>query len=343
MNNIILPSAFAESFPSLFEGLKKARTVFDSINCFEDVKRVFLMGQGLSPNTYRSYLTAVKLFYKFTKGLNPLQVKPGDIESFYDHTVKRIGRNTAYLRIKGLKNFFSGIRNLIPFYTSPFELMSKNLKRKLSRRKKGNRTKKALTISEISRLLIWLKEDKCIYGLGNYALLYMLITSGLRAMELCQLKWKDLVYSEGTWKAYFIGKGEKEAEQELYTPAVESCLVYYRKQFKRNPEPEDFLFYTVPRYNGDSIRPLSYRALWYRSTQAGKLAEKQGIIKRKLSFTPHLMRRTYATVLYKSGMQIKAIQGKTRHTSIEILLKHYIHDEEPATPYFDKIFQGVAV
>lgn len=179
------------------------------------------MGQGLSPNTYRSYLTAVKLFYEFTKGLNPLQVKPGDIEFFYDHIVKRIDRNTAYLRIKGLKNFFSGIRNLIPFYTSPFELMSKNLKRKLSRRKKGNRTKKALTTNEISRLLSWLKEDTSIYGLGNYALLYILITSGLRAMELCQLKWKDLVCLDGTWKAYFIGKGEMEAEQELYTPAVD--------------------------------------------------------------------------------------------------------------------------
>jgi integrase len=170
----------------------------------------------------------------------------------------------------------------------------------------------------------------------------MLITSGLRAMELCQLKWKDFERSGETWKAFFIGKGGKEAEQELYSPAVASCLDYFRKQFKRNPEPEDFLFYTVPRFNGDENKPLSYRALWYRITQTGKQAGKQGIIKRELSFTPHLMRRTYATVLYKSGMQIKAIQGKTRHASIETLVKHYIHDEEPATPYFNKIFQGVS-
>ena len=34
----------------------------------------------------------------------------------------------------------------------------------------------------------------------------MLITSGLRASELCQLKWKDLECTGGTWKAYFIGQ-----------------------------------------------------------------------------------------------------------------------------------------
>ncbi|MBN2534128.1 MAG: hypothetical protein JXB88_14655 [Spirochaetales bacterium] len=48
MNNLTLNSAFAEFFPSLFEGVKKAWTVFDSIKNFEDVKRVFLLGQGLS-------------------------------------------------------------------------------------------------------------------------------------------------------------------------------------------------------------------------------------------------------------------------------------------------------
>jgi integrase len=245
MNNLTLNSAFAESFPSLFQGLKKARTIFESIKSFEDVKRIFLLGQGLSPNTYKSYLTAVKQFYDFTKGLNPLQVKPGDIESFYDSIVKKIDRNTAYIRIKGLKNFFAGIRNLIPFYASPFELMSKNLKKKLSRTKKGNRTKKALTIREVNRLLSWLNRDTRIYGLENHALFYMLITSGLRASELCQLKWKDLDCIEGTWKAYFTGKGEKDAEQELYTPAVNVCLAYFRKQFNRDPEPGDCLFYTA--------------------------------------------------------------------------------------------------
>ena len=221
--------------------------------------------------------------------------------------------------------------------------MSKNLHKKLSKTKKGNRTKKALTAGEIKTLLSWLNQDKSIYGLENYSLFYMLVTSGLRASELCQLKWKDLDFIEGVYIARFIGKGEKQAEQEIYTPAVLACLDYFRMQFKRNPQPEDFVFYSVPRFKGDKVKSLSYRALWYRITQTGKEARKQGILKREISFTPHLMRRSYATVLYKSGMKIKAIQEKTRHASIDTLVKHYIHDEENTSPYFDKILQVVTI
>lgn len=61
-----------------------------------------------------------------------------------------------------------------------------------------------------------------------------------------------------------------------------------------------------------------------------------GIIKRKIIFSPHLFRRSYATLLYKSGMGLKAIRVKTRHTSMEVLTRHYIHDEEPATPYLSR-------
>jgi integrase/recombinase XerD len=343
MNDLTLSSAMAESFPSLFEGLKKAQSILDSIKSFEDVERIFLMGQGLSPHTYRSYLTAVKQFYDFTKGLNPLQVRPGDIEAFYDSLVKHTDRNTAYIRIKGLKKFFSGIRNLIPFYTSPFEVMGENLRRKLRRTKKGNRTKKTLTVNEINLLLSWLRNDTSIIGLQNYAIIFMLITSGLRASELCQLSWKHLDFSEDTWTANFTGKGNKSASQELYTPAVDACLDCFKKQFKRDPLPDDALFRTIPAFKGDDSRPLKYHTLWYRVSQIGNTARAEGIIKRDVIFSPHLMRRTYATVLYKSGMGLKAIQEKTRHANIEVLVKHYIHDEEKASPYFQKIFQGVAV
>jgi len=71
---------------------KRVQSIFDSIKSFEDLKREFLMGEGLSKNTYRNYLQAVKRFYEFTGGLHPLQVKPSDIERFYDHVSQRVDR-----------------------------------------------------------------------------------------------------------------------------------------------------------------------------------------------------------------------------------------------------------
>jgi len=77
--------------------------------------------------------------------------------------------------------------------------------------------------------------------------------------------------------------------------------------------------------------------LWNKIQKIGRDARAAGVIKRDLQFSPHLFRRSYATALYQSGMKLKAIMEKTRHSNIEVLAKHYICDEEPAAPYFDKI------
>ena len=123
MNDLIIPSQLTKRFPRLEAIIKQAQGMFDSIHSFEDLERHFLKGNGLSPNTYRSYLTAVRQFYEFTQGLNPLQVKPADIESFYDHLVKTVDRNTAYLRIRGLKKFFAGVEKTVLIYSNPFSIM----------------------------------------------------------------------------------------------------------------------------------------------------------------------------------------------------------------------------
>jgi integrase len=248
MNDLIVSAELAHSFPDVVEGLKKASDLFERIKSFEDLERLFLEGSGLSSNTYRSYLEAVRQFYQFTKGLNPLQVRPADIEAFYDHLLTRVDRNTAYLRIRGLKKFFEGIRNVVPFYQSPFEIMGEKLHAKLNCTKKGNRTKKTLTREELKALLEFLRKDTSARGLEDYALAFMLVTSGLRASELCALRWGDLEQSEGKWTALFIGKGGKEAEQELFAPAVEACRLYFLQQFRRVPKPEDALFWTVPSF-----------------------------------------------------------------------------------------------
>ena len=337
MNDLIIRSDMQRAFPTMAAGLIRAQNIFEQIKSFEDVERLFLLGSGLSVNTYKNYLQSVKQFYRFTNGLNPLQVRPGDIEAFYDHIVKKVDRNTACLRIRGLKKFFAGIRNVIPIYTSPFEIMEPKLIKKLNRVKKGNRTKAALSKAEVNGLLAWLKKDQSITGLENYAITFMLVTSGLRAAELIQLKWRDLENFEGVWTAKFIGKGDREAEQELYAPAVEACREYFVLQHSREPGPEDDLFYTYPEGPRRSDR-MSYNTLWHRISQIGKAAREKGIIKRDIQFSPHLFRRSYATLLYKSGMKLKAIQEKTRHASIEVLTKHYIHDNEPASPYFAAVF-----
>ena len=204
--------------------------------------------------------------------------------------------------------------------------MSEKLHAKLNRIKKSTRTKKALNRAEIKRLLEWLKADRSIIGMENYAICFMLITSGLRASELIQLKYKEIDYNPegGSWTCYFIGKGNREAEQELYPAAVQACADYFKKHMKRQPKPDDSLFYTDPVIPGEKPGPMTYATLWRRISDIGKATRESGIITRELQFSPHLMRRSYATLLNKSGMGLKAIQEKTRHSNIETLWQSII-------------------
>jgi integrase/recombinase XerD len=241
----------------------------------------------------------------------------------------------------------AGAMRLILFKTSAlrwqrFNTISEKLLHKLNRSKRGNRTKKALSPVEMKRLLIWLSEDKTELGLENYALFFVLATSGLRASELAQIRWKDIECFKGKWTAKFIGKGGLESEQELYEPALMACAEYFRKTFHRIPKLQnnDYLFYTVPSFSGEEWRPLTKRhTIWARVKKIGMKARESAIIKRELVFSLHLLRRSYATGLYKSGMGIKAIQHMTRHASVETPMKHYVYDDELATPYLDKLLE----
>ena len=130
MNELVISSEFEKVFPTIGEGIRNALHLFNSVQSFEDLERLFLQGNGLSPHTYRAYFTAVKQFYTFTGGQHPFQTIPADIEKFYDHLVKTVDRNTAAARVAGLKKFFKGIEDQVAFYTSPFKIMTEKLSAK---------------------------------------------------------------------------------------------------------------------------------------------------------------------------------------------------------------------
>lgn len=328
MNDLITIENVNKIFPNFEQGFRKAAELFAKIQSFEDIETYLLRGRGLSPNTYRSYLTAVKQLYSFTDGLNPFQIVPGHIERFYDDLRKRCAIQTAYNRVQGLKKFFACIAAQMPGYVSPFDVMDEALIKKLNKTK-AKATKQALTAPELNRLLSWLSGRKDERGKLAYQAIYMLSTTGLRASELCGLRWSDIEQIDGTYYANFIGKGDKPGHQELYKPALDTI--------KKKGE---CLFYRID----GSGRQLDAHALWYIITEIGKEAKEAGIIAetRRLTFSPHLFRRTYATLLYKSGMRIKALAEKTRHSSIDTLIKHYVDDSEPAGPYFAKVFKATA-
>ncbi len=337
MDDLVVREALT-ALPTMAQGLLRAFELMQQVKSFEDIERLFLKGAGLSINTYRSYLQSVKGFYAFTGGLNPLQVLPADIESYFDDLVSRgLDWKTILLRIAGLKKFFSGIRNVIPTYSSPFDaqIMSTKLREKLNARGKDGGTKKALSKAEIKRLLKHLQAEE---DPVDYAMIFMILTSGLRAAEMLSIRYEDIDFSDDICTASFIAKGGKRVEHELYKPAVEAARASFRAMFQRDPAPQDHLYWITAQAEGEVDRRMTYHTLWHRVIAIGERVKVASLIRSSIEFTPHLFRRSYITQLYRSGMKLKALQSKSRHRSMEILVNHYVDDSEPAAPYLDKIY-----
>ncbi|MBA7493377.1 Tyrosine recombinase XerC [subsurface metagenome] len=343
MNDLIVPVRFQDAFPTIAQGLKKAMDLFSAIRSFKDVERYLLKGAGLAQNTYKTYLSAVKGFYEYTGGKHPLQITPGDIEAWYDDLLKTVDRNSACIKVYGLKRFFAGIQeNVLKIYTSPFELMSEKLLKKLGRSKKPKRGK-ALNIAEVNRLLDMLDYDESTIGLENKAMIKLMLGTGLRAAELCNLKWQDVEFDEDESKYYVsgVGKGDKPFTQEVAIPeAIADVERYFRKHFHRKPRPEDYLFYTVSSHKGNGNKQMNNTVLFLRMRKVGEKARAKGVTTRNISWSPHLMRRTCGTILDKLKMSPVSIQRFLRHSSLQTTAQFYIVDSEPAGPYFEKAFAG---
>ncbi len=109
------------------------------------------------------------------------------------------------------------------------------------------------------------------------------------------------------------GKGGKERYVPLMEEGVE-ILTGYMAGWRRR-KPGTWLF---PRLNGEvpGGDPVSAR---YLRGALQKMREPMG-----LDFTPHTMRRTYITMLWRKGIDLATIAKIAGHESIQTTIDHYI-------------------
>lgn len=263
----------------------------------EDLKQYLFTGLGLSPNTYRSYFTSAKAFFcDFMKGRNPLLVQPADIENWYDFLLLdgEMKKNTACLRIQGLKHFYISVTRLahndwgLTDYINPFVKMPKLLSKKLNQTTKEYDKHYFLLEQEEMDILEMLSKITTDFGRCIYAMIIMLLAHGLIPKELIQLCWnKNLEQLDGKYFYTFIGKQGKLKTIELYPEAIKLAKDYFINRFKKEPEGKDMFYYT------ERLTSMNYHTLWSQIKIIGEMAIGSGIIKRKINFTPLLLRNTY--------------------------------------------------
>lgn len=153
----------------------------------------------------------------------------------------------------------------------------------------------------------------------DMAIVLVAIASGMRRGELADLKWKDVNFDESSIEV-LEGKGKK-FRTVMLDRATAKLLMQYKAELGSQASPGATLF---QNREGLGLADEGYRALFSR------LSARSGI-----KFSAHALRRTFAKLCLKRGMDVIYIQNLMGHSNIETTA-HYIQqldDEDVREAY----------
>ena len=260
-----------------------------------DAFLVYLENKNFSPQTVRSYRTALEEFVRFCKGRRIPQEKafsPATLRNFLAALqVNDPARNTVLRKIATLRSFTAYLVRQGKLEQNPFKLLPSPKKERL--------LPKFLSETDTDRLLDTASHSKH-FAARDKALFELMYSSGLRRSEVTRLKIGDIDFFNGLVKV--LGKGNKERLVPVTDTALQAIKTYLA--CRPNPQPQQALFLNK------SGKPLSGDGLAYifkNTAIASELARR---------VTPHSLRHSFATHLLNHGCDLRSLQEMLGHKSL---------------------------
>ncbi|MCT4662728.1 MAG: tyrosine-type recombinase/integrase [Tissierellales bacterium] len=263
-----------------------------------------------SENTRRSYKTAISTFFNFVD--KPLaEITLNDIQDYLD-TLKESKKTTQSQRISAISSLYSFSIKIGYLRYNPFLVVNKP-------KPSSRPIEKFLSEEEIKKIWEVLKEKKRNAVIGS-----LLITTGLRVAELCNIKMKDFFTDDyGNIGIYIYDtKGEKNREIKV-RPDVFEYIYEYGDSLDRKisiPDIKNNEYLLTTRTNNrvteDYIRKIIKNA-----------SAKAGINK---NVSPHWFRHTSASLSIKNGCDIAKVTENFGWSSLKVA-KRYLHNMDRLT------------
>ena len=210
-------------------------------------------------------------------------------------STRRLSSESVYLEIAALRAFYRFAENE--------KLLPANVAEHLSLPRRWKRLPKALTDSEIEKLLA--PEDPAAPpALCDQAVLELAYASGLRLAELRNLRLEQLHLEAGFINV--IGKGNKERVVPVGRQAVAALNRYLEAGRPKlvTPRSPANVFLT------QRGTPFASVTLWLHIKQR---VRRSGV---ERNVTPHMLRHSFATHLLEHGADLRVIQELLGHASI---------------------------
>lgn len=204
------------------------------------------------------------------------------------------------------------LKSLFKYLKGKRRMLDENPADELETPKIGKKKPIYMDQKEAELFIAGIKKSNHYYR--NYSMIMFFLNLGLRVSELCSLNLTSVQDNV----LHVIGKGDKERTVFLNKACTVSLHKYMEKerQYIQDATANEALF-------------LSQKGTRLTRQTVAKIIKQinqdSGLNKEKL--TPHKLRHTSATIMYKSGADIRSLQHILGHTSVSTT-QIYTHVED---------------
>jgi len=261
----------------------------------------FLASQDIKEKSRETYGKALKQFFLYFKDT---ELRTLTREHILDYKKSILEKNkspyTVSAYITAVRKFFEWTEGLKVY---------PNIAKGIKGAKASKDFKKyALTVEQVKTILSSIPRSSAI-GKRDYALLNLLVRTGLRTIEVCRANIEDIRQEGGEALLYIQGKGRdtKDAFVLLTDETLKPINEYLAE--RKNTQDNSPLFASLSDRNNSGR--LTTRSL--SRTVKGHLI-KIGLNSKR--FTAHSFRHTAVTLSLLAGASLQETQALARHSNI---------------------------
>jgi len=283
------------------------------IHPLEAMTECYLKEKNLSDRTTKDYRIAFKYFINYLKEQGIMYAKRSDVFRYREYR-RMLGHSSHYIyvHISALKGLYKYLRinqqklGLPEIYGHDVMAEVKN------ERIKHGIKKPILTISQARQLILRTKSvRKYLWQYRDHAIIYLMMTSGLRRIEIVHAKVSDYQEKNGK-RVLYIHQGREKGEED-YVKIASGARKAIDDYLKKRDDDNPYLFISHKKVSKDGrLSRTFFRYMFKRVLRTCDL-ENQGI-------TPHCLRHTAAAMNLLRGGSLSQTKELMRHKNIQSTL-----------------------
>lgn len=249
--------------------------------------------QWLTQDTIEFYLQVLERFIRFSefKSHNDFNSFIKIKFAYYALSKRKIGNNTISKYYKCIKKYSEFLKEN--------ELVDKIYISQIQRVKVANPMPKALNEEDVRKMreqIMKMNPNNSFLQMRNYMIVETLIYTGIRRVELTQLKRKNIF---DTYILIEQGKGQKDR------------IIYIPKSFSK--QIKDWL--EIQKRNNEYV----FCGVWWGQLSRNAISCVFHRLEKVVWFKvhAHLLRHTYASICVKRGINLYTLQQQMGHTSLK--------------------------